>query len=219
MADQKITDLSDGGVFQSGDEFVVARSGSNYKIAGSQFPLKLYDYTVSGSDKASIDTQVDDGGNGAAALPTTYSLLEIFLIARTDEAVQLSVVDFVFNNDTGSVYDRAVLVSTTADTSLSMSFAVSAANLQVVQPGSSPGASIPGSVHIVIPNYGGTTFHKAGQIAGGSLDSTSGNANRQWRTGGFTYRSTSAISRVKCLPDTSGKKFKIGTRLLIYARP
>lgn len=36
MADEKITDLSDGGAIQAGDEFVIARSGSNYKIAGSE---------------------------------------------------------------------------------------------------------------------------------------------------------------------------------------
>lgn len=31
----KITDLSDGGTVQTTDQFVVARSGANYKIAGS----------------------------------------------------------------------------------------------------------------------------------------------------------------------------------------
>jgi len=32
----KISDLTDGGAVQSTDQFVVARSGANYKIAGSQ---------------------------------------------------------------------------------------------------------------------------------------------------------------------------------------
>lgn len=36
MADQKITDLTDGGAIQATDEFVVARSGANNKIAGNR---------------------------------------------------------------------------------------------------------------------------------------------------------------------------------------
>lgn len=36
MADSKITDLADGGSLQAADELVVARSGANKKIAGSE---------------------------------------------------------------------------------------------------------------------------------------------------------------------------------------
>jgi hypothetical protein len=44
MADSKITALSDGGIPQSTDEFVVARSTSNKKIAGSNMPGFEFDY-------------------------------------------------------------------------------------------------------------------------------------------------------------------------------
>ncbi len=37
MADKKISELADGGALQDTDEIVVARSGTNVKIAGSEF--------------------------------------------------------------------------------------------------------------------------------------------------------------------------------------
>ena len=35
MADQKISQLSSGAPAQAGDEYVIARSGANYKLTGT----------------------------------------------------------------------------------------------------------------------------------------------------------------------------------------
>jgi hypothetical protein len=215
MADSKITDLTDGGTIQAGDEFVVARAGADNKIAGSNMPVvKLYDYTVSGSDKASIDTQVDDGGNGAAALPTSYALLEIYIYARTDEAVELTVIDLTFNNDGGANYDREMDRSRGSTASAINSLASS--NLQMVFPGASAAANVFGGARVILPNYGGTVGMKVGELVTWCpVQSTNAGIDDM----AIGYRSTSAISRAKITPDTSGKKLKVGTRLLIYARP
>lgn len=56
MADQKITDLSDGGALQSGDYTVVARSGSNYKVQGSNVGI------LNPSGTAGSGVMATDGG-------------------------------------------------------------------------------------------------------------------------------------------------------------
>jgi len=68
MTDTKITDLGDGGAVQPGDEFVVARSGSNNKISGSHVassalltvvkyaPSSLATYNVTSATLTALDT-------------------------------------------------------------------------------------------------------------------------------------------------------------------
>ncbi|HWE83047.1 MAG TPA: hypothetical protein VG265_15450, partial [Gaiellaceae bacterium] len=82
MADSKISDLTDGSPSAAGDQLVVARSGASNKIVlASPIGQLLYDYTVTGSVKASIDTDVD--GSFAGLLSGAYNVLEIFIYART----------------------------------------------------------------------------------------------------------------------------------------
>jgi len=181
---------------------------------------KLYDYTVTGADKASIDTNVDDGGNGAALLPTTYAMLEIFISSRTDETAILSGLDIRFNNDSAANYWRGFIVTTSTGTTPlgSMSGSAETAILGVTA-GASSAANIPGVLRMTIPNYGGTIFDKVAEWSVGAVDSTSGNTHRQVGTEMAIWLSTAAINRISIFPDTAGKKLKVGTRLLIYARP
>lgn len=60
MADSKITDLSDGGAIQYADEFVIARSGANNKIAGNR---------VTGADG-----WISDGNSPTYASATTFTV-------------------------------------------------------------------------------------------------------------------------------------------------
>lgn len=213
MADSKITDLADGGGVQSTDEFVIARAGVNYKIAGSALPIaKLYDYTVAGADKSSIDTNVDDGGNGAALLPTTYAILEIWTYFRTDEAVTLSDIAVIVNNDTGANYDRYDVAG--SGTSAAYGKGLGSAQWDFFPPGASATANYFAAHRLTIPNYGGTVGFKAAELT----SFASGGGTDRIDFDGLVWKSTSAISRIKFAPATAGKKLKVGSRVLIYAR-
>lgn len=174
----------------------------------------LYDYAVAGSDKASIDTQVDDGGNGALALPTLYRVLEIFMVAKTDDAAATAGLNLNFNNDTGAKYDRQTVAGTNATAAAAQSAAQTAYALGAV--GSGAGGSYPMAYTFVIPNYGATTFHKIGHQIDTRFDTaTAGNCFIRVSTIGF--RDTAAISRVKVAAQGAAK-LKVGSRLTIYGR-
>jgi hypothetical protein len=68
MADSKITDFADGGAIQAADEFAAARSGADFKIAGSKIlqrgilavaqyaPASLATYNVTAAALTALDT-------------------------------------------------------------------------------------------------------------------------------------------------------------------
>ncbi len=173
----------------------------------------LYDYIVTTATKASIDTNVD--GPMAGLFATEFSLLEIWLSGRTDEAVNVSPVDVTLNNDSGSHYDRSLLNTTgggspgqvgTNDVKFGLSF-----------PGSSATANAAGLIHLTFPGYADTSLWKVGTILyGNAQDTTAG--HYQAVTGIVGFESTAAITRIKAVPDTAAKNFVTGTRLLVYAR-
>ncbi len=178
----------------------------------------LYDYEVSGSDKASIDTGVDTpqaGIAGTSAFSGAYRVLEIWVYGRTDESVIPSPLDISFNNDGSSIYDNQRL--TAASTTVAAGTSAGAAFYQVFIPGASSNTGNFGILRMTFPNYAGTVGHKVGELVGGyTHDVTAANFHVQIRA--LEYRSTSAITRMKIVPDTAAKKLKVGTRLLIYAR-
>jgi hypothetical protein len=76
--------------------------------AGPAGATTIYDYTVS-SLKGSIDTFVDDGGNGTGQdLLQTYDLLDIWIYTRVEAVASNSAILVTVNNDTGSNYDQGV---------------------------------------------------------------------------------------------------------------
>ncbi len=173
----------------------------------------IYRYTVTGSDKTSIDTGVDTPDAGSNDW-TGGDLLEVYCYARTDEAVVTSVVDVTFNNDTSSVYDRS---RTQNNTGTVTGNATNAANLPPFMAGASAAANEFGQFSIVIPNFAGTVGFKNGTILSGFADNPVTTTGYQ-QTFAFTYRSTSAITRLNVIPDTAAKKLKVGSQLLIYKR-
>jgi hypothetical protein len=176
-------------------------------------PVLIYRYTVVGSDKASIDTGVDvrDAGSGDWA---NGDLLEIHLYARTDEATTGSQIDLTLNNDSGSNYDRQSITANNATTGAGAGLAV--ASWQFVIDGASSAANWFSHVQITIPNYAGTVGFKQGMGSAMHLNSTAAAGEVDWH--GLQYRSTSAITRFKVIPDTGGKLLKVGSQLLIYKR-
>lgn len=176
--------------------------------------ILLYDYTVAGSDKASIDTGVDTpdaGYAGTSAFPALRTL-EVWIVGRTDEAIVFGNCNLTFNNDTGANYDQVQTQVTNATHAGTNSLAQN----QIVPTlaGNSLAANYAGVIRLSIPGYAGTTFYKAMEILSGTTDSTA--ANNRVRALVATYKSTSAITRIKVTPGGAAK-LKIGSRLIVYA--
>ena len=182
-------------------------------------PLLLYDYTVSGSDKASIDTGVDTpaaGVAGTAAFPTTFRVLELWLYARTDEAVNISDLDIILNNDTtasryGTQYIRVVGATVSGINALN----TSGHGFNPRCPGANLAASEFGVVRLSIPNYAGRGNFAVGEYTFGATLAAGADTTG---IGTFVYNQTTDITRIAVAPFTAGKKLKVGSRLMIYAR-
>ncbi len=180
-------------------------------------PLLIYRYTVTGSDKASIDTGADAADAGSNDW-TNCDLLEIIVYARTDEATAASNVAFTFNNDTGSVYDYTW--SRVTGTSSAFANAAASANFVTQFPGTTvANTSVPGVAELKVPNPTGTVLNKgfSGTWGFGNPGDTT---NMVVATIAGVYRPSTpaALTRLKITPLTGAKKLKIGSQLLIYKR-
>lgn len=171
----------------------------------------LFDFIATAS-VASIDT-----GASGLLLPPSYSMLWMFLTARTDEAVNKSVLDITLNNDSGSNYYGSFL----AGDGGVVSAGAQAVNtsFQAYVNGASQAANVPAQVQLEIHNYGGTTFNKVMKALYSAVDetTTASHANLTWYL--WNYHSTSAINRIKFVPHTAAKNFVAGSRLTIYGMP
>lgn len=177
----------------------------------------IYRYTVTGSDKASIDTGVDTPDAGSNDW-SNGDLLEVFIYARTDEGVVGSVVALTLNNDTGSHYARERVTGTggtasasNAGSPLTTSFLIPAV------PGSSVGSNAFGLACLAIPNFAGTVGAKALAGTSGFCDPSSAANDRAEAITGI-WNDTSAVTRLAITPNTGGAKLKVGSQLLIYKR-
>lgn len=211
MADSKISALTDGSPSAAGDALVIARSGASDKIVlASPIPQKLYDYTVAGSDKASIDTGAD--GTTVANFGS-YDVLEVWVLARTDDAGAFHDIDMVLNNDSGAHYDQVNIQ--TVGSSASGAVLTGTNQWQFQVHGSGGSATYASALRITIPAYRSTTFYKAGEATGGVVDQTTG--NNIARSYSLAWRDTSAITRIKIAAESTAK-LKVGSRLIVYGR-
>lgn len=183
--------------------------GGGSTIGGTEL---IYRYTVTGSDKASIDTGVDTADAGSNDW-TNGDVLEAYFTGRTDEAGAAVNVDVTVNNDTGANYDLNLIV--VQDTTLTGVTQLATNQWGMTLHGSGGSPNYPGHFKIEIPDYAGTTLAKSGHRNTGVSDATAGNAYLVPATLG--YRSTSAITRLK-VAGQSGAKLKVGSQLLIYKR-
>jgi hypothetical protein len=165
----------------------------------------LFDTTL-GADTASIDT----GANGIAQ---TQNVLEVFILARTDEAVPNSRVAITLNNDSSAIYDWAQVVGSNVTASANNSPAATFWSL--ICTGSTQPAGCYSPVHVTIPAYTQTTVQKCANALVSSVGTAS--ANMTVVAYGLNYRSTAAISRMK-IANNGGTVLKAGSRLLITGR-
>lgn len=177
---------------------------------GGGLSTKLYDFTISGSDQASIDTFVD--GTTVANF-TGYDVLEVWIIARTDDAAAQAAVDITVNNDTGGNYDRQVLDATNATVSAGVALAQTKWSSNAHGSGGTAGYAE--FVQITIPGYAATTFNKVGMMLESRIDGTAGNNSADVVPIG--WRNTAAITRMKVAAQGAAK-LKVGSRLMVFAR-
>lgn len=176
----------------------------------------LYDYTVAGADKASIDTGVDTpnaGIAGTSAFPLTYGVLEVWILAQTDQVTAAGDFTMILNNDTSGIYDLQNDYGNNTATGAGVT--VGDTKWALVAHGTGGSSANAAVISMCCPGYAGTTFNKVFDATLARPDGTAANMySLNWALG---YRSTSAVARIKIAGVGAGK-FKIGTRLLIYAR-
>lgn len=167
---------------------------------------KVYDNTL-----AVDSTVIDTGANG---VPAGFSSLEVFVYARTDEAVASSSFYVQLNNDATAIYDNESLRGINATASVVPTAASNGWGNSC--PGNTATANVFGAMQLSIPNYLGTTGFKDGLMYSGFAEATAANCIAGIRT--VNYRSTSAITRVSVTPITGGVKFKAGSRMVVWVR-
>jgi hypothetical protein len=180
-------------------------------IPGAGTP-KLYDYTVAGSDKASIDTNVD--GTTVANF-AGYDILEVFAIVRTDDAAAIAGVSVSVNNDSGSNYNWHQWYVTNTTVAVDPHAAADTSWSCFNAHGSGGTANYATPIRLVIPAYAGTTFYKTGEATMMMVDATA--ANKRLLIVSLGWLNTAAITRLKIAAQGTAK-LKVGSRLIVYGR-
>ena len=92
MADLKISQLTDGGASQATDEYVVARSGSNFRIDGASVAAAatsvgtLSSLTVSGDLTVDTNTLYVDSANNNVGIGTTTTAGAVYQLTAYNNA-------------------------------------------------------------------------------------------------------------------------------------
>lgn len=180
----------------------------------------VYDFTVTGAAKASINSASD--GAFAGAFPTDLNYLEVFLTGRTDHApgapfVVPDGVSFTFNSDAGANYTRVAIASSVGGTPGQVQ-AVGQSSIDGVLAGSTAAANYSGLCRMFIPNYNGTTFFKITEFTAWAADNTAAPSHYQIGLEAAIWASATGLSSVQAFPTVGGAKFIIGTRMTIWAR-
>jgi hypothetical protein len=187
------------------------RDSDDAIIKASVGPTVLYDYTVV-TPQASIDTFVNDGGNGVGVdLSGAHNILEMWIVGRTDQAADNSQHDVILNNDTGAHYDQQVIQGVGGGFNV---FANQATNAWTfAMRGDNSLAGYASVQRFSFPSYATSDFFKTAESILGMVNDDGG--QNFARTEALGWRSTDPITRVKM---TSVGTYLAGTRLLIYGR-
>lgn len=177
---------------------------------GGGASTKLYDFTVTGADKASIDTNVD--GTTVANF-SGFDILEVFIIVRTDDAGASPTVDITLNNDNTAIYDTTRVRN--ANATVSGGTPLAQTTWQLIAHGSGGSGGYAAVASLRMPGYAGTTFWKVADMSIGTVDATATNDFVEVRALG--YQSTAAITRFK-IAAQGAAKLKVGSRVMVYGR-
>jgi hypothetical protein len=187
----------------SGSGITLSEAGQDITIASSAGGRTiLFDQTL-GANAASIDT-------GAGGIAGTFDSLDIYILARTTEAVAQSGLKLTFNADSGANYDEHLFQILNAGTFAGA--AVAQTFNTIGCPGASYGAGSFGHWHITLPAYRQTVAHKVWRGHFTALDTGAANCYEQLRSG--RWRNTAAITRL-AIAATSGN-ILAGSRLTVY---
>lgn len=193
--------------------FLGGEGGGNVGGGGTTL---IYDYTVAGAAKASIDTALD--GSLAGPLRTDLTYLEIYLVGRTDEANFVSDVSVFFNNDTAAgSYDRIAIASSSGGTPIQVQAIAGSTSAGVIA-GGSAAASVAGLMRLFMPNYSDPTFFKVLEFTAWSGDTVLGLTHYQIGLESVLWESANKVDRIMMTPVNAGVKFAVGTRLSVWAR-
>ncbi len=136
------------------------------------------------------------------------------MLVRTDlAATARTAVDMTLNNDTSAIYDLEFVRGLNATAAAGST--LSAAAWSIPAHGASDNAGYASVSRITIPGYDQTNFYKIGELTG--IISAASSIDHDISVRGLTYRSTTAISRVKIAAQSTAK-LKTGSRLILIVR-
>ncbi len=176
--------------------------------------ILLYDYTVSGSVKASIDTGSDSpqaGVAGTSAFPA-LRLLEVFVYLRGDTASALPTINFTVNNTGGTSYDYEYIRDINGTVASGPSAGV--ASWPFPGAGASAASGVFSTHNFRFPNYSATVGNKNGDSIHAVPAQTG--SGTMILTAALGFRSTSALTRFAVAPGSGN--LAVGSRLIIYGR-
>lgn len=162
--------------------------------------------SVLSSPATSIDS-------GASTFSTTFSVLTIYIVARTNDAGTGAGAALVtFNNDSGTNYNQQNLSGNNASAAASQNLARANFGFNVNSAGdTSNDFSI---ICMSVPLYGSTTINKSATAQHFQASATTALLVEAVR--GCVWGSTAAINRV-AMSTGSSSTFNTGSGLLIYA--
>lgn len=160
--------------------------------------------SVLGASAASIST---------GTLPTGHKGLRIVFDGRSDAATTDVTLGVQFNGDTAANYDSYGLLQRNAGSANIGGAGLTSAQVLDIPAATATTGHSGGGV-ITIPNYEGTTFHKAISAHGALRYASNTGSIYAVIASGF-WRSTSAITSISFLPGSGN--FVAGTSLRVYA--
>lgn len=205
MANKKISDLTAATSAAATDLALIETAGGNSrKIAVAQLSgLALITETVTAASATNVSF---------TSIPATYRDLIVRVRGRLTTSAVSEVLRMRFNGDSGANYNthatQLVNVTPGGFVNVGLTYAyigsLSAATAT---------ASYADTCEALIGDYRGTTFHKSGLMRSSYMTSAAASAMKS-ETGGFWWRSASAITQIDVFPAANA--FVDGTVVSLY---
>ena len=145
-----------------------------------------------------------------SSIPSTYTHLQIRILARGSAANVFGSIGFTFNSDTGANYSGHIIGGN--GTSISLSADVSSTNMNSgILTGGNAGASMFGGVVIDILDYANTNKYKTIR----SISGTDQNGLSLLRYASGSWRSTSAVTSITLI-ENLGSNFAQYSSFALY---
>lgn len=171
--------------------------------AGSGGALTVIADSTLGADAANFDF---------TSIAGTYAQLMLKLYLRGDTAATSIGIRCLFNNDSGSNYDRQYHYGTGASSAAGQEFAMASAYLGDA-PANTALASLFGYTGTDIPNYANTAGNKVAHSTGDYKTNTTSGSMLVINVASF-WRSTAAITRLTIFPAAGN--WRAGSRATLY---